>query len=340
MYDVYLFTGVSTGAVLAELVFSVPELNNSALQERIQRPAPGFLQLDLDAERVVSLLRGLRAAKAVGYIVPAAYRQPEISVEQALPLAEAALAELKAMHYPDHPVVPGQFAREEPVCWTFSATYRRNKRLYARVDKRDGHIWQQSDFKQIWEEDFFFREKDRTSRLLSIVPLPENAQEQTYDVYLIRGANKLPDLTDLMSEAPCLQEPALQQRLLQHATNVLNVELPKKGAIHLLQLLQEEDAKGSLLPTAYRRPKISVEQALPLAEQAITKLQETRQPGDTLGPVHFLREYPTCWTFGVVSEQLIKNGVIPGMFHASVDKLDGHIWQPEEFDRLAGESAF
>lgn len=171
----------------------------------------------------------------------------------------------------------------------------------------------------------------------SIVPTPQGDFDSTYDIYLTRGADQLPKLDNLLTEAPVLQEPDLPQRMLQHSTNVLKVALPENKAIELLQRLQAEGAKGSLLPSAYRQPRISAEQAVPIAEKAIAEIQAKRRPNDTPGTVRFLREQPTCWTFGAVSEQLIREGRIPGLFYASVDKLDGHIWKPEEFDRLAGE---
>jgi hypothetical protein len=41
--------------------------------------------------------------------------------------------------------------------------------------------------------------------------------------------------------------------------------------------------------------------------------------------------------FGAVSEQCMKEERLPGLVFANIDKLDGHIWTVEEFDRLVGE---
>ncbi len=48
-------------------------------------------------------------------------------------------------------------------------------------------------------------------------------------------------------------------------------------------------------------------------------------------------EQSVCWTFGAVSEQLVKEGRIPGALYAGVDKLDGHIWKQTDLERLQGE---
>ena len=76
------------------------------------------------------------------------------------------------------------------------------------------------------------------------------------------------------------------------------------------------------------------EQAEAIAKRVIAKLHATRIPDHTLGPVHLVREEPVAWTFGAASEEWVKEGRIPGMLFASVDKLDGHIWQPEDFEQL------
>ena len=160
-----------------------------------------------------------------------------------------------------------------------------------------------------------------------------------YDLYLSLGCRTLPDLEALTQKVPMLADPALHTRILKRSPGpgFLGLDLPDTIAVSLLQRLKSAKASGCRLPSAYRLPLISIEQAAPMAEQAMGELKAARLPYDTLGPVRFLREQPTCWTFGAVSEQLVKEGRIPGVLHACVDKLDGHLWTREEFDRLWGE---
>jgi hypothetical protein len=342
MYDIYLLTGVHTLPPLEDLTGSVPAFKAPEalvrFEERIQQRTPHFLQLDLDAQSAIKVFQYLRTGKAPGCILPAAYRQPRVSLEMATPLAEAEITELKAAHYPEQPAVPVRFTREEPVCWTFNATYGRNARLYARIDKLDGHIWQQEDIGRIWEMPYFLGEAARQARVPYIVAAPQGDSQQMYDIYLVRSAAKFPAPEDLASIASGLQEPALQQLMTQGNMNLLKVALPRDKALELLDRLEREGAWGSLISSAYRHPRLTREQASPLAERAIIARQAAQRPGDTLGPVRFVSEEPCCWTFGASSAQLISEDLIPGMVFASIDKLDGHVWAQEELERLTEEN--
>jgi hypothetical protein len=342
MYDVYLFTGVRALPSLESLKNTIPAFEAkdmlAVFQERIQQRTPHFLHLDLSAENAIEVFQLLRTEKATGYILPATYRQPRISVEEATPLAAAALVELQAARSSDPPIVPLHFVREQPVCWTFNITYSGNSRVYVHVDKLDGHIWQKQDLEHTWEISYFLGHRARKSHVpYSVPPFPDNLQ-QTYDIYLVRGATQLPALDDLIDTAPERQEPALQQQMTQRQMQLLQIALPAEKALGLLRRLEVEGAWGSLLSSAYRHPQISLEQAAPIAEEAILERQAAQRPADTLGPLRFFREEPCCWTFGAPSEQFIREGRIPGLVFASVDKLDGHVWKSEEFERFLGDN--
>lgn len=341
MYDIYLFTGVHMLPPHDELVHLVPVFNEpTALEqfdERIQQRTPRFLQLNLAAQDILHVFQYVRKGKAVGYILPIAYREPQISLEKALPIAEKAIAEMKATHYPEQSAVAVQFAREQPAYWTFSANYGRNKRLYAHIDKLDGHLWSRSDVERIWDMSYFLGKIANSDRVPYVVPTSQSDPQQTYDIFLVRHTRTIPDLERLVATIPSLQDSGFLQRITQQNMTLLPMDLPEKGALELLRSLEEEGALGSLLASAYRQPKITLEQAAPIAEQAIVARQAKQRPDDTLGPVRFFREEPCCWTFGASSAQLIREECIPGMVFASVDKLDGHIWKEEEFTRFLAE---
>jgi hypothetical protein len=157
-----------------------------------------------------------------------------------------------------------------------------------------------------------------------------------YDLYLFMGCRTLPELDDVVQTVPTLTDPTVQKRILQRSPGpgFLQLDLTHDVAITLLQLLKTRKANGYIIPSAYRQPGIAVGQAESIAKRVITELHATRIPDHTLGPVHLVREEPVAWTFGAASEEWVKEGRIPGMLFASVDKLDGHVWQPEEFEQL------
>ena|SRR5579859_6331313 len=159
-----------------------------------------------------------------------------------------------------------------------------------------------------------------------------------YDIYLFIGCRTLPELDDLIQKAPALADPTVQKRILQRSPGpgFLKLDLASDVATTLLKLLKSRKANGYVVLSDYRQPRITSEQAASIAARAIAELHATRIPDHTLGPVHLVREEPVCWTFGAVSEEWVKEGRIPGMLFASVDKLDSHVWQPEEFERLRG----
>lgn len=69
--------------------------------------------------------------------------------------------------------------------------------------------------------------------------------------------------------------------------------------------------------------------ALEIAEKEIFRLQKQSDYND-FSPVEFHYETGSFWTFLSGSEAMIDDGIIPGAFFVSVDKVDGHIWTRQE----------
>lgn len=119
-----------------------------------------------------------------------------------------------------------------------------------------------------------------------------------YDIYLSMGCRELPILDDLVTQIPMLADPALQQKILTgspHHPGFLGLDLPEELAQALFRRLKSKRAGGSWLPSAYRQPRVSKEQAAMLAEPAIAELAKKhfqRHPDDALGPVVFVGEKP------------------------------------------------
>ena len=161
-----------------------------------------------------------------------------------------------------------------------------------------------------------------------------------YDIYLITGCRALPDIKDLIQQVPALADSSLQERLLQKrpGPGFLGLDLPHELAQTLMQRLTSQRASGYALPTTYRQsPKISIEQATPIAQHYLAEVAAKRHPGSPFGPARFLRSDPVCcWTFAAGSEALAEQGHM-GLY-VSIDKLDGHVWRAEEFEQLHGEA--
>lgn len=161
----------------------------------------------------------------------------------------------------------------------------------------------------------------------------KQADASGYDLYLVRGCDALPALDDLKEQVPAVTYPVFQQWIvtMQAADpGFLQLELAKTVAETLLQRLQARGASGIVVQAAYRQPKISRAEAQVLAECEIESLRKQYYPTYLFGPVVLYAEQPCSWTYASASKQLIEEGYIPGALFADVDKLDGHIWTPEE----------
>lgn len=118
--------------------------------------APGFLQLDLSYTLAEALLQRLQAAGAMGMVVQAAYRRPNITRDEARLLAEKAIEELGRKRFAAYTFAPAVFYSEQPQTWVFTAPSEQllaegyiPGALFAEVDKLDGHIWPDEELE--WE---------------------------------------------------------------------------------------------------------------------------------------------------------------------------------------------
>jgi len=155
-----------------------------------------------------------------------------------------------------------------------------------------------------------------------------------YDLYLRQGCNCLPDFRDLDHEVSFVTYPTFQQWIVQQTPTVLGflqVSLTEPVARALLQRLRSGGAVGFIIKDGYRQPKVSLANAYRLADQELTRRQEQKFPGYTFKPVAFHQERPQTWRFVCACPPLIEEGYIPGALFADVDKIDGHIWQQEEY---------
>lgn len=161
-----------------------------------------------------------------------------------------------------------------------------------------------------------------------------------YDLYLSSGCRTFPYLSDLAVSATVLLDLDLNKLIEseQFIPGFLGLELPTNIAACFLERLKEAGGGGTIVPSAYRQPRVSIEMAYPIALQAIIQKQNTPFPPDAFEVVKFWEEGAMWWEFKGISEELIKQGYIPGCACIRVDKLDGHIWTwEEEQSRIYGE---
>jgi hypothetical protein len=163
--------------------------------------------------------------------------------------------------------------------------------------------------------------------------------DKTYDIYLLRGCQRLPDFGDLVQEAPMLADPVLLARIFPYYKRhpgFLGLDLSYARAAEVLQALKVAKADGYRIDAIYRHePHISAEQAVALAKPALAELKAKRSNALS-DPLDLRGEIPVCcWAFWAEIEEGRTSGVLyPGVLHVYVDKQDGHVWLPEEFERL------
>ena len=160
--------------------------------------------------------------------------------------------------------------------------------------------------------------------------------DKTYDIYLLRGCQRPPDFGDLVQETPMLADPALLARIFPYYKRhpgFLGLDLSYARAAKVLQALKAAQADGYRIDAIYRRePNISAEQAAALAKPVLAELKVKRYNALS-DPLELRGEIPVCcWAFWAEVKEGPGND--PDVLHVYVDKQDGHVWQPEEFERL------
>jgi hypothetical protein len=163
-----------------------------------------------------------------------------------------------------------------------------------------------------------------------------------YDVYLKATLLKAPEVSDLVQAIPLLMDPSVQRRMWSQSgvPEGLRLELPKDLARVLLERFVAADCEGYYFPVAYHHPRLSSEDVLSIAVDAIEKEHVAYDPTDTIGPAFFYGNYPCYWEYGAISARMTRERCIPNGHFILVDKLDGHLWQDEDLRRLVSGELF
>jgi len=87
------------------------------------------------------------------------------------------------------------------------------------------------------------------------------------------------------------------------------------------------------------KTSLPLEQATKIAEQEIARIISDAADLSRyqFEPVKFQRENGRVYIFASACNELISQGIVPGVIQVSVDKSDGHIWSAEEFERYYAE---
>lgn len=116
------------------------------------------------------------------------------------------------------------------------------------------------------------------------------------------------------------------------------VDLSIGEAYALLEQLRQTGASGYLVPARYRTPRLSVEESLPIAEEALRE-RITRHRilcSFRFEPVRHnpMFSTPMFRVFEAYSPDMDEHSYVPATVSVRVDTQDGHLWEPDEFSLL------
>lgn len=145
-------------------------------------------------------------------------------------------------------------------------------------------------------------------------------------------------LYDVYIENPVRNQNAENQNLNEfNSRGWYNTELSLSPARQLVSELRHNGANAYVVPSQYRLPIISFEEAITIAAK---KYAELINSGKRLGELNNGYDDFLWWTFYVDDIEAIEKDMIPGMITVSVDKLDGHIRSNQEFEDWQKLSSF
>lgn len=81
---------------------------------------------------------------------------------------------------------------------------------------------------------------------------------------------------------------------------------------------------------------LTITMAQQIAEENILRRisQSEKLAAYQFAPVVLESDGEYFWTFVSGSEQLQREGMVPGALHACVDKIDGHVWTNQEMEEF------
>ena len=208
MYDIHLSSGCHKQPDLTTLAAIIPMVAIPALQTDLQQLAPGFLGLNLSGDTAVELLEELTLTGGRGLVVPADYRQPNVTFEMAKAIASEALQKEQETRFPTVTFEALQYVSEDAMWWKFGAGSPEwieralsAGAFYILVDKLDGHVWTEQELVSLNGEEYYLESATTLS--------PQQI------LHLLADELRLEWGTDKMNKV-CLKGAALVVRAFTH----------------------------------------------------------------------------------------------------------------------------
>lgn len=109
---------------------------------------------------------------------------------------------------------------------------------------------------------------------------------------------------------------------------MIHMGLPLRESREVLAVVRAAAANAYLVPTKYRDPPISMEQA---RSRAMVVHAEKRALGQRLAELDEGYDDMLWWTFCADDLDAVEKDLVPGCVRIAVDKRDGHIRSPQEY---------
>ncbi len=157
MYDLWIPTSYLPEEHLAPLAVAFPVLAQSEVRTQLLQRSPGFLGLNVPKSTAYQIRRRLKQHDVRGMVVEIAYRQPPVPKDQAFGIARHIIQRIQVASHVGHQFAPITFSYEHAMWWLFAApchtciaTGRIPGTIFAAIDKRDGHVWEDKEMEQFF----------------------------------------------------------------------------------------------------------------------------------------------------------------------------------------------
>jgi hypothetical protein len=104
------------------------------------------------------------------------------------------------------------------------------------------------------------------------------------------------------------------------------------------EVRRTSERRKALVPSRYRTPRVSLEEARSRAESVLRDRQH-RYQDVTFGDVEIYAYHPMVYTLVTFSPEWQHEGRVPGGLICSIDKVDGHVWTTDEQEQYATTNA-
>jgi hypothetical protein len=355
-YDLWLTTGCNAEPDLRNFPEVASLLRDPEFRVRLIMRQPGqggafdwggkpaeYLGLELPLPTIWRLRAHLAQYRARGEIVPMAYREPRVPIEEALRLAQAEVARLNAEERVTSDGIrvvydaPVENHRWSPMAWGFFAGAPELIRAgcipggrFIHIDRLDGHLWAPAE-RACYH--WFLRDQLRGGPRASVV------LREPYDVYLSMGCHEVPCADPGSPGESLLADPVVRERLLEPCPGLLGISAPFADAANVLRRCRAVEDRSRwkigtglsmLVPVAYREPRVTGEEAL----HVLTHLARERHPDERWEGERTITERELYWSCCIIAlpRAGARENERPHKLSACIDKLDGHRWEQDEED--------